>query len=100
MAVRTRALWWSRSRSSIRFAFRRCRNVSTEAAAIAVSPVAAVKAKNAFIVSPTFDAFFFFGSVGAVFAGWLAASYFKVNGFYVLAAVAATSNGPHLGSTW
>ncbi|MFL5319783.1 MAG: hypothetical protein ACJ790_09010 [Myxococcaceae bacterium] len=57
-------------------------------------------AKNRFIVGPWFDGFFFFGSVAAVFACWIAATVFKVPSFYILAAVAVTSNTPHLISTW
>lgn len=65
------------------------------------TPLAAdAPAPRRYIVSPGFDAFFFFGSVGAVFLGYLAANVFHVNGFYVLAAVAIASNGPHLASTW
>jgi hypothetical protein len=72
-----------------------------EATATAVAPSAVLSdRKSPFIVSPGFDAVFFYGSVGAVFAGYVAANYFHVNGFYVLAAVAALSNGPHLASTW
>src|SRR5579863_2961094 len=56
--------------------------------------------ENPFIVSPGYDAFFFFGSVGAVALAWLASARFHVSGFYVLAAVAALANGPHLASTW
>lgn len=61
---------------------------------------ASAPAAQPFIVSPGFDAFFFFGSVGAVFLGYAAANVFHVAGFYVLAAVAIVSNGPHLASTW
>ena len=67
---------------------------------VAEQAVAIEARKSPFIVSPTFDGFFFFGSVGAVLAGYVAANIFHVNGFYVLAAVAAISNGPHLASTW
>lgn len=60
----------------------------------------AVAAKTPFIVSPLYDGLFFFGSIGVVFLAWLADARFHVNGFYVLAAVAVASNGPHLASTW
>ncbi len=65
-------------------------------------PLSAVKpvARNRFIVSPLFDGLFFFASVGVVVLTWIASSFFHVNGFYVLAAVAVLSNGPHLASTW
>lgn len=56
--------------------------------------------RSPYIVGPWFDVFFFFASVLAVFACWLAASVFHVPGFYILAAVAVTSNTPHLVSTW
>ena len=56
--------------------------------------------RSPFIVSPGFDAFFFFGSVLTVLMAWAAATLFQVNGFYILAAVAVVSNGPHLVSTW
>jgi hypothetical protein len=73
-----------------------------EAAAVAMSsPVAqAQPRRNPFIVSPLFDGAFFFASVLAVVAAWVASAVFRVDGFYVLAAVAVLSNGPHLASTW
>jgi hypothetical protein len=52
------------------------------------------------ILSPGKDFFFFFGSTFVVLLVWLAATVFRVDGFYVLAAVAVTANGPHLVSTW
>jgi hypothetical protein len=68
--------------------------------ALAPESRAATAAKNPFIVSPLFDGFFFIGSVSAVAVAWLASSRFHVNSFYILAAVATVSNGPHLASTW
>jgi hypothetical protein len=56
--------------------------------------------RDPFIAGPVYDGFFFFGSVLAVVAAWIASAAFHVDGFYVLAAVAVVSNGPHLGSTW
>ena len=56
--------------------------------------------RSLFIASPTKDFLFFFLSVSVVFLAWLAAAVFKVQGFYILAAVAVVSNGPHLISTW
>src|SRR5262245_30129242 len=44
-------------------------------------------ARSPFIVTPGFDAFFFFGSVASVLLAWLASSTFKVGGFAILAAV-------------
>src|SRR5688572_2579886 len=52
------------------------------------------------ILSPGKDFFFFFGSTFVVFLVWLAATRFRVNSFYILAAVAVVANGPHLVSTW
>jgi hypothetical protein len=56
--------------------------------------------RDPFIVGPVYDGFFFFGSVLAVVFAWIASAVFDVDGFYVLAAVAVLSNGPHLASTW
>ncbi|MFZ5471704.1 MAG: hypothetical protein ACOZIN_19935 [Myxococcota bacterium] len=56
--------------------------------------------RSLFIASPAIDGFFFFGSAGVVLLAWLAAARFQVNSFYILAAVAVFSNGPHLVSTW
>ncbi|MBX5481853.1 MAG: hypothetical protein IRZ16_08455 [Myxococcaceae bacterium] len=61
---------------------------------------APIAARSPYIVSPGFDAVFFFGSTASVLMAWAAASLFHVNGFYVLAAVAVVSNGPHLVATW
>ena len=73
-----------------------------DVAAAPAQSTAAVRAahQSPFIVSPGFDAFFFFGSVGAVLAAYVASNLFHVSGFLVLAAVAVASNGPHLASTW
>lgn len=60
----------------------------------------AAPARSLFIVSPTKDFLFFFLSVSVVIVAWLAATVFHVEGFYILAAVAVVSNGPHLISTW
>ncbi len=56
--------------------------------------------RSAFIVSPLFDGFFFFASAAAVLIAWFAAAQLNVRPFYILAAVAVVSNGPHLVSTW
>lgn len=69
-------------------------------AAAEALPVAAPVARPWAILSPGKDLFFFFGSTFVVLLVWLAASVFRVNSFYVLAAVAVTANGPHLVSTW
>jgi len=70
-------------------------------AALVEPRVAAKQAtRNPFIVSPLFDGLFFFASVGVVVVTYVASTFFHVNGFYVLAAVAILSNGPHLASTW
>ncbi len=75
--------------------------MATNAVAIrALAPRETVSMRSPFIVSPGFDALFFFGSVASVAFAWLAAERFHVDGFYVLAAVAVISNGPHLASTW
>lgn len=70
----------------------------------AIEPPAAAPALTAsrspFIVSRGFDGFFFFASVAAVLIAWTASAVFQVQGFYILAAVAVVSNGPHLVSTW
>jgi hypothetical protein len=73
-----------------------------EATAVAISsPVATTTARrNPFIVSPLFDGLFFYASALSVVVAWIASAAFHVNGFYVLAAVAVVSNGPHLASTW
>ena len=73
--------------------------VALTSPAAAATP-AVTAAKTPFIVSPGFDAVFFFASVLAVFAAYIASAKFGVNGFYVLAVVAVVSNGPHLTSTW
>jgi hypothetical protein len=62
--------------------------------------LAAEGRKNPFIVSPLFDGLFFFASAGVVLLAYVASAVFHVNGFYILAAVAIASNGPHLASTW
>jgi hypothetical protein len=64
------------------------------------APAPVTRAATPFIVSPGFDAFFFFASVLFVAAAYLASSIFQVDGFYILAVVAVISNGPHLTSTW
>lgn len=77
--------------------------VTTLSAALPPSvPLASVAqpARSPFIVSPAFDAFFFFASAFAVLIAWAASAGFGVKGFYILAAVAVVSNGPHLVSTW
>ncbi len=64
------------------------------------APVPVVRtAARGFIVSPSFDGFFFFASCGAVLLAW-AAAVAGVKPFYILGAVAVVSNGPHLVSTW
>ena len=78
----------------------------TPAAALSDAPVSAlpvsapIAAPSPFIVSRGFDALFFFASTATVLMAWVASSVFHVNGFYVLAAVAVVSNGPHLFATW
>jgi hypothetical protein len=57
-------------------------------------------APSLFIASPRRDFLFFFLSVTAVLIAWLCAAVLHVHGFYILAAVAVVSNGPHLISTW
>jgi hypothetical protein len=57
-------------------------------------------ASTPFIVSPSYDGFFFFGSVLFVVAAYIASNLFHVDGFVILATVAVISNGPHLTSTW
>ena len=64
------------------------------------TPLPSTARASPFIVSPGFDAFFFFASVLAVMAAYVASRFFHVDGFYILAAVAVVSNGPHLTSTW
>jgi hypothetical protein len=79
-------------------------SVPASAAELAAEPVLraapAAALGTPFIVSPLFDGLFFFASIGAVFVAWVASARFHVDGFYVLAAVAVASNGPHLASTW
>ncbi len=58
------------------------------------------RARSPFIVSPQFDAFFFFASTLAVVIAWIASNGFNVEPYYVLAVVAVIANGPHLVSTW
>lgn len=65
------------------------------------APVAAERPlRSAFIVSPLFDGLFFFGSAAAVLVAWFAAAKLGVKPYFILAAVAVVSNGPHLVSTW
>jgi hypothetical protein len=52
------------------------------------------------IISPVQDFLFFFLSAAVVLVVWFASSVLHVDGFTILAAVAVTSNGPHLVSTW
>lgn len=61
---------------------------------------AAARANGPFIVSPAFDGVFFFASVATVLLAWFAAAQLRVDPFFILAAVAVVSNGPHLASTW
>ncbi len=72
--------------------------LTAEAAMVSDRPSSA--AGSPFIVSPAFDAFFFFASVTTVLMAWVAASAFHVNSYLILATVAVVSNGPHLVSTW
>ncbi|HUB09995.1 MAG TPA: hypothetical protein VMB50_23530 [Myxococcales bacterium] len=76
--------------------------MSSSALDVSAVPRAAAEPRAAtpFIVGPWFDGAFFFASVLTVFAAWIASASFGVSGFYVLAAVAIASNGPHLASTW
>lgn len=72
--------------------------------AVATTPEAvstsAPARSSIFISTPGKDFFFYFLSVSVVFIAWFAAAVMKVPGFYILAAVAVTCNGPHLISTW
>lgn len=52
------------------------------------------------IASPARDGLFFFASVLVVPVVWFAATVLHVDSMFILGAVAATSNGPHLVSTW
>lgn len=52
------------------------------------------------IISPTKDFLFFFASTFVVLLAWFASSVLHVDGYTILVAVAVTSNGPHLVSTW
>jgi hypothetical protein len=52
------------------------------------------------IISPTKDFLFFFASSLVVIVVFVASSVLHVDGFTILTVVAATSNGPHLVSTW
>ena len=56
--------------------------------------------RSLFIASPTKDFLFFYLSVSAVLIAWFCATVLHIHGFYILAAVATVSNGPHLISTW
>lgn len=62
--------------------------------------VAAPPPKSLAIISPGQDFLFFFLSAAVVLLVWFASSVLHVDGYLILAAVAATSNGPHLVSTW
>lgn len=57
-------------------------------------------AKGLAIISPAQDFLFFFLSAAVVLVVWFASSVLRVEGFVILAVVAAVSNGPHLVSTW
>ncbi|MCA2980836.1 MAG: hypothetical protein INH41_30055 [Myxococcaceae bacterium] len=52
------------------------------------------------IISPVQDFLFFFLSAAVVLVAWAATALLHVEPFYVLAAVAVVSNGPHLVATW
>src|SRR5690349_1900646 len=52
------------------------------------------------IVSSRFDLAVFLLSSLVTLVPWIAVDHFGVSAFYVLAAVAICSNGPHLASTW
>ncbi len=64
-----------------------------KAAAVAAPP-------RVWMVSPTFDLFFFVATALVVLGPWVAIERYHVKPFFVLAAVAIVSNGPHLMSTW
>lgn len=64
------------------------------------STAAAPGARSLFISSKWKDLFFYFFSVSVVLVVWFAAAVMKVDGYFILAAVAVSSNGPHLISTW
>lgn len=59
-----------------------------------------MSARSIAIVSPWKDFWFFFASTAVVWLVWFASSVLHVEGQLILAAVAVTSNGPHLVSTW
>jgi len=65
-----------------------------------MSAVASSPTKSLAIISPTLDFLFFFLSAAVVLLVWFASTVLHVSGFTILAAVAVTSNGPHLVSTW
>jgi hypothetical protein len=74
------------------------RTMAVDVAQLAAPPKAAPA--GLFISTPAKDVFFYFASVLVVGVVWFLASQLHVNSFYILAGVAAVSNGPHLASTW
>jgi hypothetical protein len=71
--------------------------------ALAQVPTAVPRADSGspWLVSAGFDSLFFLSSALAVVACWVASLWFHGDkAFYILAAVAVVSNGPHLTSTW
>lgn len=57
-------------------------------------------APRVWMVGPTFDVTFFVATALVTFLPWIAVDHYHVNPFYIIGAVAVTSNGPHLASTW